>query len=162
MRVFIVSMCDFFAVFPVLLLVVGLQALIGQSSWLLLVLLLAIPRAADTARLAIVSMEQTLLEPFVLAAKATGASKGRILLRHALPHAGSLLWVSTAITAATVVLAEAGLSFLGFGLPAPDPSWGELLKQAHENDLRYWLAVPAGVVLSLLALAFNALAQPTK
>ena len=68
--------------------------------------------------------------------------------------------VATALTAATAVLAEAALSFLGFGTPPPSASWGELLKQATENGLRWWLAVPSGLAVAAAAAALGALAQP--
>jgi peptide/nickel transport system permease protein len=58
------------------------------------------------------------------------------------------------------VLGEAALSFLGFGAPPPSASWGELLKQAHENDLLWWLAIPPGLAIATVAASLNALAQP--
>jgi peptide/nickel transport system permease protein len=85
-----------------------------------------------------------------------------VVVRHALPQVAPQLRVAAALTAATAVLAEAALSFLGFGAPAPAPSWGELLQQAHRNQLRWWLALPAGLAVAAVTAALNGLAQPRR
>lgn len=156
----VVATCDVVSALPALLVVIAAQGLIGRASLAAAVVLVALPRAADTARIARASLSATLAEPFCDAARALGASQGRVLLRHALPHATSQLAVATALTAATAVLAEAALSFVGFGTPPPAASWGELLKQAHENGLRWWLAIPPGLTVAAVAGALGALAQP--
>jgi ABC-type dipeptide/oligopeptide/nickel transport system permease subunit len=158
----IVTLCDAAAAMPALVIVVAAQGLIGRASLLLAVVLIAIPRAADTARIARGVMIAALARPFCQAARALGASPARVLLRHALPQAVPQLAVATAITAATAVLAEAALSFLGFGTPPPTASWGELLKQAHENGLRWHLVVPAGLAVAMAAAALGALVQPDR
>lgn len=156
----IVILCDAVAAMPALVIVVAAQGLIGRASVLLAVVLIALPRAADTARMARGMMIAALARPFCHAARALGASPLRVLVRHALPQARQQLAVATALTAATAVLAEAALSFLGFGAPPPTASWGELLKQAHENGLRWHLVVPAGLAVAITAAALGALAQP--
>jgi peptide/nickel transport system permease protein len=98
-------------------------------------------------------------EPFVTAARAAGAGPWRILLRHALPHAASTLAAAAAITAATTVLSEAALSFLGLGAVPPTPSWGELLAQASQHELRGWLTWPAGLLITASAAALLRLAR---
>jgi ABC-type dipeptide/oligopeptide/nickel transport system permease subunit len=79
--------------------------------------------------------------------------------RHALPLAAPPLAVCAAATVAATVLGEAALTFLGFGVPAGAPSWGELLRQAHQNALAWWLAVPAGAAVTLVSLAAHTLAD---
>ncbi|HUQ06354.1 MAG TPA: ABC transporter permease subunit [Kofleriaceae bacterium] len=148
------ALCDVLAAAPALLGAIAIGGLTGARGVTALALLVAIPRAADTARLVAASLTSTLAEPFVTAARAAGASPSRVLLRHALPHAISTITAAAAITAATTILAEAALSFLGLGAPPPTPSWGELLQQASQNDLRWWLGLPAGVVTTLTAAAF--------
>jgi peptide/nickel transport system permease protein len=150
----ILALCDVLAAAPALLGAIAIGGLTGARGVTALALLVAIPRAADTARLVAASLTSTLAEPFVTAARAAGASPSRVLLRHALPHALSTLTAAAAITAATTILAEAALSFLGLGAPPPTPSWGELLQQASQNDLRWWLGVPAGIATTLTAAAF--------
>jgi peptide/nickel transport system permease protein len=156
----VVATCDVASALPSLLVVIAAQGLIGRATLAAAVVLVALPRAADTARIARASLRATLREPFCDAARALGASESRVLIRHALPHAASQLAVATALTAATAVLAEAALSFVGFGTPPPSASWGELLKQAHENGLRWWLAIPPGLAVAAVAGALGALSQP--
>jgi peptide/nickel transport system permease protein len=150
----ILALCDVLAAAPALLGAIAIGGLTGARGVTALALLVAIPRAADTARLVAASLRATLAEPFVTAARAAGASPARVLVRHALPHAASAIAAAAAITAATTVLAEAALSFLGLGAPPPTPSWGELLAQASQHDLRWWLSVPAGMLTTITAAAF--------
>ncbi len=156
----VIATCDVAAAMPAIVVVVAAQGLIGTASLAAAIVLIAIPRAADTARIALASLRAALAAPFCDAARATGASEPRVVVRHALPHAVPQLAIATALTAATAVLAEAALSFLGFGTPPPGASWGELLKQASENDLRWWLALPSGIAVAVIAASLNALAQP--
>jgi peptide/nickel transport system permease protein len=161
-RMAVVGGCDAVSAVPALVLVVAAQGLLGAGGLGVVVLFVALPRAADAARLAVAAMERALASEFCTAAHALGASRLRVLVRHALPHALPQLAVAAALTAATAVLAEAALSFLGFGVPSPGASWGELLRQAHDNGLRWWLAMPPGVAIAGLAAALNALAQPRR
>jgi len=68
---------------------------------------------------------------FVAAARCSGASAGRIILRHMLPGALAPVVVTLSFGVADAVLLEAGLSWLGFGVPTPDPSWGNMLRSAY-------------------------------
>ena len=156
----VVASCDVIAAIPALVVVVAAQGLTGQGSLVVAIALVALPRAADTARITLAGLRTSLEQPYCEAARGLGVSPQRVLFRHALPHVYPQLAVATALTAATAVLAEAALSFLGFGTPPPTASWGELLKQAHDNDLRWWLMAPAGVAVALIAGALGALAQP--
>jgi peptide/nickel transport system permease protein len=145
--------CDAIAAAPPILTVIAAQGLIAARGLLPLAVLIAIPCAADTARLCAAGLRAALVEPFVEAARAAGASHLRVLVRHALPQTAPVLAAATALTAATAVLSEAGLSFLGAGMPAPTPSWGELLAQADAHGYRWWLAWPAGVLITLATWA---------
>jgi peptide/nickel transport system permease protein len=156
----VIAACDVVGALPALLVVIAAQGLLGGGGLGAVIALVALPRAADLARLTRGALLAARASDFCAAARALGAGEWRVLTRHALPQAGSALAVATALTAATAVLAEAALGFLGFGAPAPTASWGELLRQAHENDLRLWLALPAGLLVALVAAAAGALAQP--
>lgn len=158
----VVMLCDAVAAMPALLVVVAAQGLIGRASLSLAILLIALPRGADLARTTRGVLMAALAQPWCEAAFALGASRMRVLVRHALPQALPHIIVATAITAATAVLGEAALGFLGFGAPPPTASWGELLKQAHENGLRWHLMVPSGLAVALLSAALGALAQPDR
>jgi len=152
--------CDAVAATPPILTVIAAAGLAGARGLVAAIVLIAIPRAADTARLAAAGLRAALAEPFVEAARAAGASPVRVLLRHALPQTRPVLATATALTAATAVLSEAALTYLGAGAPPPTPSWGELLAQATANDLRAWLAWPAGVAITVATWALLTLSRP--
>jgi peptide/nickel transport system permease protein len=155
----VVGACDLVGAVPALVVVIAVQGLLGRAGLGLVVVLIALPRCADTARVARAAMMAARIEPYCLAARALGAGRWRVLSRHALPQAMPGLAVATGLTAATAVLGEAALSFVGLGAPAATASWGELLRQAHENGLRWWLAIPPGVVIVLMAGGFARLAD---
>jgi peptide/nickel transport system permease protein len=152
--------CDAIAAAPPILTVIAAQGLVGVRGLVPVIVLVAVPRAADTARLAAAGLRRALAEPFAEAARAAGAGPTRVLLRHALPQLAPTLAAATALTAATAVLTEFALAFLGAGAPPPTPSWGELLAQATANDLRWWLAWPAGVAITLATWALLTLSRP--
>jgi peptide/nickel transport system permease protein len=155
----VAASCDVIGAVPALLVIVAAQGLLGRSGVLVMVVLIAVPRVADTARIARGRLRAALVEPYCAAARAIGADELRVVVRHALPQARDALFVATALTAVTAVLGEAALSFLGFGVPAPTASWGELLKQAHENDLVWWLALAPGLAIAAVAASLGALSQ---
>ena len=95
---------------------------------------------------------------FVEAAKMTGASNFRIMRTHLLPHLTGLIIIYSTLTIAINILAESTLSYLGVGLPAPNPSWGNLLDQASSlYTSQPILILWPGLMLLILALAFNML-----
>jgi peptide/nickel transport system permease protein len=151
--------CDVIGAVPALLLIVAAQGLFGRASLAGVIVLISIPRAADVARLVRAELRRALATPFAEAARAVGAGESRLIARHALPHALPQLAVSAAITVSTAVLAESALSFVGFGAPPPAASWGEMLRQAQQSGLAWWLTVPAGALIALAALAANTLAD---
>jgi len=95
-------------------------------------------------------------EVYVRSARVVGASDGRILLRHILPNIAPPLIVQTTLTVGAVLLAEAGLSFIGLGVQPPDASWGTMLSTAAAfMDLHWFLAIPPGVAIILTVLSIN-------
>ena len=97
-------------------------------------------------------------EDFVMAARFSGSSEMRIILRHMLPSFMSHIIASLTLAVPGVILAETGLSFIGLGLRAPAISWGVLLQEAQNLRsvaLAPWLLLPgAAVVISVLAFNF--------
>ena len=85
--------------------------------------------------------------PFVDAARASGAGRSRTLLTHVLPHALTPAVVLATFSLAGAMLVEAGLSFLGFGVPEPLPSWGSLLSNAQGTG-RWWLVLFPGLAIA--------------
>ncbi|MEW6757809.1 MAG: ABC transporter permease [Acidobacteriota bacterium] len=97
---------------------------------------------------------------FVTASLASGAGGVHVLRRHILPHALGILWVQAAAGAASVMLAEAGLSFLGLGIQPPHPSWGEMLATGCDYLLEApHLALAPGALLFSAVWALNTLGE---
>lgn len=97
---------------------------------------------------------------YVLAARCTGAGSARVMFLHVLPNAVSPMIVNLALIMGFSVLAEASLAFLGLGTQPPLPSWGAMLNESRaylRNDP--WMAICPGVVLALLLLGLNYLAD---
>ncbi|MFH1794924.1 MAG: dipeptide/oligopeptide/nickel ABC transporter permease/ATP-binding protein [Pseudomonadota bacterium] len=95
-------------------------------------------------------------EVYVRSARVIGASDSRILLRHILPNIAPPLIVQTTLTVGAVLLAEAGLSFIGLGVQPPDASWGTMLSTAAAYmDLHPFLAIPPGIAIILTVLSVN-------
>jgi ABC-type dipeptide/oligopeptide/nickel transport system permease subunit len=94
---------------------------------------------------------------YVTSARATGAKSTRIMLRHILPNVAAPVIIIATTLLAAAILAEAALSFLGFGVPPPTPSWGgDMSGQARAFfQVDPWMAIFPGLALSLAVLGFN-------
>ncbi len=97
---------------------------------------------------------------YIEAARALGATDARIMWRHIFPNVVALIVVMASITLPLAILAEAAISFLGIGVPAPTPSWGaDLTGQNRETAQsgHWWPVFFPGLALSLVVLGFNML-----
>jgi ABC-type dipeptide/oligopeptide/nickel transport system permease subunit len=95
---------------------------------------------------------------FVEAARMTGATDSRIMRSHLLPHLVAPIVVYSSLIIATNIIAEAGLSFLGLGIPVDVPSWGNLLAEAPlYYQTQVWIMIIPGMAILLTTLAFNLL-----
>jgi peptide/nickel transport system permease protein len=145
--------------FPNLLLAVGLAVVIGPGL-LNVVIIIALFTWYYPARIVRGATVSTKQMTFVAAAKSVGARPRRILLVHLLPQVwGPLLVYATSIIANNIIF-EAGLSYLGVGVPPPTASWGQMLSDAvtsgmYQVDLP--LALVPGLALVITMLAFNLL-----
>ena len=93
---------------------------------------------------------------FIEAARSIGVPDGRLIWRHLLPNVGAAIIVSTTLNVAYAMLAEASLSFLGFGVPAGTPTWGNMLNAARPNYMAVpILAIAPGLTLTIAVLAIN-------
>jgi peptide/nickel transport system permease protein len=110
---------------------------------------------ARTMRGQVLSIKET---EYVTAAKAVGANTQIIMIRHILPNALSSLFVVATLDMARVILLEAGLSFLGLGVQAPRPSWGQMLSAATSLttlERRPWIWMPPGAMIAITVLSIN-------
>ena len=97
---------------------------------------------------------------FVTAARAIGASKWRIMVRHVLRNALAPVLVPITFGIAAAILIESGLSYLGFGASPPNPSWGTLLKSGRSAiQQTWWLIVFPGTAIFLTVLAYNLIGE---
>lgn len=93
---------------------------------------------------------------YVMAAKAVGASDARVIFYHILPNSLAPVLVSATFGIAGAILVESSLAYLGFGVPPPTPSWGEILSQSKNYiDFAWWLTVFPGVAIFLTVTAYN-------
>lgn len=97
---------------------------------------------------------------YVEAAKALGGSNFRIMVKHILPNALAPVFVSATFGVAGAILVESSLSFLGFGVPPPEPSWGDLLSQSQKYvDFAWWLVLFPGISIFLTVTSLNLIGE---
>jgi peptide/nickel transport system permease protein len=144
-----------FLALPGILLAIAFAAFLGPG-FSNLVLALAVGGWAGYARLVRAQVMSVRDREYVDAARALGASGMRIFFRHILPNILQPILVQAAIGMAGVILAEATLSFLGLGIPAPAPSWGSMLNDArlHLFDSPHLVLFPAAAIAGAV-LGFN-------
>jgi peptide/nickel transport system permease protein len=93
---------------------------------------------------------------FIHAARGLGASGHRIVTRHILPNAIGPIIVEATLEVGYAIMEESGLSFLGFGIQPPTPSWGNLLSNAQEHLIKHpWLAFFPGLMIFLTIISIN-------
>ncbi len=144
-----------FLALPGILLAIAFAAFLGPG-FSNLVLALAIGGWAGYARLVRAQVLAVREREYIDAARALGASGPRIFFRHILPNMMQPVLVQATIGMAGVILAEATLSFLGLGIPAPAPSWGSMLNNArlHLFDSPHLVLFPA-LAIAAAVLGFN-------
>jgi len=148
---------DLLLAFPALLLAIMFSAVYGAST-LTAMIAIGIATVPSFARVIRSGALQVMGTEYVLAARSAGRRPFAIGLRHVLPNVSSLITVQASVSFAIAVLAEAALSFLGFGTPPPTPSWGRMLQESQEmlfNAPR--LALFPGLAIALAVLGFNLL-----
>lgn len=97
-------------------------------------------------------------EEFVVAARALGASRARILLKHILPNILTPVIVAASLGVGHVILLEAGLSYLGIGVQPPDPSWGSIIQDGSDQIAgAWWVSFFPGMAIVLTVMAVNVL-----
>jgi len=144
--------------FPALVIVLSLLAALGPGL-LNLILALSILGAAGASRVIRGATLSTMQSPYVEAARALGAGHVRVILRHLLPNVTATIIILATIGLGTVILAESALSFLGFGVPPPYPSWGGMLSGSGRSFMYHapWMALWPSVAISLAVFGFNML-----
>ncbi|MGI8576201.1 MAG: ABC transporter permease [Egibacteraceae bacterium] len=148
---------DLLLAFPALLLAIMFGAVFGAST-LTAMIAIGIATVPTFARIARSRTLQVMQTEYVMAARAAGRSRRAIAWRHVLPNIAGLLIVQASVSFAIAVLAEAALSFLGFGTAPPTPSWGRMLQEAQELlAVAPRLALWPGLGIAVAVLGFNLL-----
>jgi peptide/nickel transport system permease protein len=150
---------DLFLSIPVFLVMLLAASAAGGSIWVI-PLLIGGTSWMETARVVRSAFFQIREEGFVDAARAAGASSSWVILRHMVPQASGALLVSAAAGLASAMLVESALSFLGFGVQPPVPTWGNMLNGAwtmlHTSPLA---AFAPGLMIFVTCLGFNLLCE---
>ena len=151
----LMRICDGLSAIPSILLAIALMAVLGQSLFnvILALSIVYIPRMARIARsAALVVKEQTYIE----ALQSQGASSTRIIWRHIAPNILSAVVVQASFNFADAIITEASLSFLGVGVPAPQPSWGNILAEGREVITKaWWMVVYPGLATAAAVMGTN-------
>ncbi len=155
----LMRLTDVVMAFPAVLLALALASVAPQRSVLTLVLVIGFINWASAARIFRSETLSLRERGYVEAARALGASPARILFRHVLPHLAPTVLVVASLSAATTILLDAGLAFLGIGIPPPAPTWGSMLQEARSwYSVAPWLAVWPGLAVLATVTAFNLIA----
>ena len=152
--VLLMRMVDGLMSFPWLFLLIALAAFVPMGTTTL-VLILGCTSWMTTSRLARSEIQSLRQREFVLAARGLGMSEIRIFFRHILPNAWTPLWVAAALQVGYLILAEASLSFLGYGVTPPDASWGNMIATGRQYLSTAWwiLTFPAlGLIITVVSL----------
>lgn len=151
----LMRMIDIILAFPGLLLALYLAAVMPPSIFTMIFALSA-TGWVSYARLVRARVLEIKHRDFVTAAHALGASPFRIVLKHILPNVVGPIIVQASYGLSIIILAEAGLTFLGLGLPIGTPSWGALLDQGVANLFTSpYLAIFPGLCIAITVLGFN-------
>ena len=151
----LMRLTDVMLTLPALLLAMALVAVLSPSlvSILIVIGLVSWTQVARVLRAEALSISQ---RDFMLAARSLGASSTRLIALHLLPNVLPLIVVMAALSTSGTLLLDAGLSFLGLGVPPPTPSWGRMIEEA-ELYFRTapWLAAFPGLAIFYAVLGFN-------
>jgi len=158
----IMRMIDVLLAFPAILLALGLAAVWGHNFQTIAVILSVVtfPPLVRLIRAQVLSVRERL---FVESARSLGARDWWIIFFHILPHTITVMVVWASLSFANTVLIEAALSFLGVGIPLPDPSWGNMI---NEGQSRYriapWMVLVPTVAILITTLGFNLLGDAVR
>src|SRR5215475_13942862 len=145
---------DAWLALPALVFAIFLATMLGPSMWNIVIILGLVywTRYARVIRGEVLSLRE---REFVKLAEIAGASRTRVIMRHILPNVLNSAMVLASLTIGVVIIAEASLSFLGVGVPAPQPAWGSMLAEGRAMLMvgDWWLTILPGLCILLVVLA---------
>ena len=146
---------DVLIAFPALFLILIIIATFGNSIYLIVITLsftgwMGVARIVRSQVLSIKEQE------FILAAKSLGLSNMRIIFRHLAPNTLTPVIIAATLRIGSIILTEAGLSFLGLGVQPPTPSWGNIINEGRDSLLNYWwISTFPGIAILTTVVCFN-------
>jgi peptide/nickel transport system permease protein len=153
----LMRLVDGLIAFPSLILLLALAALFRPNNWMLIVIL-GLTGWMGVSRLTRAELLSLREREFVLAARASGLSPARILLRHMLPNALGPALAVAPLAIGGMILTEASLSFLGLGIQPPQASWGNIISEGRDFLLSaWWISTLPGLAVALAVIGFNLL-----
>lgn len=146
---------DIMLSFPAILVALVFVVTVGASFWMV-VSILALLLWAHFARLVRGEVLSWKERDFVALAKVAGASTARIIVTHIFPNIFNSVLVLATLQIGWAIVVESALSFLGAGIPPPEPTWGNLVAEGRDVlDSAWWISVVPGIAIMLVVLSFN-------
>jgi len=146
---------DVLIAFPALFLILIIIATFGNSIYLIVITLsfTGWMGVARIVRSQVLSLKE---QEFILAAKALGLSSMRIIFRHLAPNTLTPVIIAATLRIGSIILTEAGLSFLGLGVQPPTPSWGNIINEGRDSLLNHWwISTFPGIAILTTVVCFN-------
>jgi peptide/nickel transport system permease protein len=151
----LMRMVDGFLAFPSIFLLLALAAALKPSP-LMVTVIIAVTSWMEVARIVEAEVRSLREREFVQAGRMLGLSAAHIMFREILPNAMGPIIVAATLTVARAILLEAYISFLGYGIQPPLPSWGNMLHGAQQYlESAPWLAIVPGLAITIAVTSFN-------
>lgn len=153
----IMRITDIIMCFPFFVVAIALAAMIGPSmmNLIFIIAILEWTKIARIVRAEVLSIKQ---RDFIQASQALGLNKMEIIFKHILPNTFGSVMVFATLAIANGILTEAALSFLGLGVRAPQPSWGNMLSAAQSMRVlqyEWWMWIPQGLLVFITVISIN-------
>jgi peptide/nickel transport system permease protein len=151
----LMRLCDIFLSMPYLMIAIVLAAILGPSKENIIIILVILGWAgyARVLRGEVLRVKEG---DFVRLAVIAGCSKARIMLRHIFPNIVNTLIVMSTLQLGTVIISEASLSFLGLGVPPPEPAWGSMCAEGRNHIFdAWWISFWPGLTIMFVVLSCN-------
>ncbi len=151
----VMRIVDAWNILPGLLIILVVILVLGQGLWTLIGVLSMIswPGAVRLVRAETLSLKS---REYVSLARVAGASNARIIVRHILPGVVNIVIVTATLGTGNIILTEAALSYLGAGIPPPEPSWGRMISEERQYiDAAWWTSLFPGLVIAMVVMSGN-------
>lgn len=153
--IIIMRLVDLTFSFPTILLALVVGVVLG-SSFTNIIIIISIVIWAPYARMARGDTLKVKEMDFVALAKVAGCSKASIMVRHIAPNVATSIIIMATLEVGLIIILEASLSFLGVGIPPPNPDWGSMISEGRSYIVTaWWLSVVPGIAILLTVLSFN-------